>query len=239
MDAWEKQLMQRTEVLVAESTLSQVSNQRIIIASDSSVKDHRASYGWVIATTEGTRIAKCNGPAFGYKPTSFRAEGYGLLSVLRFLYHSQQKWGWNHQYTILCDNKAMIDIMQELFKVDDTYPNYTLSAEWNVISEMKQTIDKHNLRDTIQFRHIKGHADKDHPYHKLSLMQQMNIDADKLAGDYIHTHPDESYHMVPILPNSGIQLNMPGGTVTYQLKKTVMQARPQSEHQKYLCQHNN
>jgi hypothetical protein len=114
-----------------------------------------------------------------------------------------------------------------------------LSAEWDIISEMKITIKKNNLREAVQFRHIKRHADKDHPYHKLTLMQQMNVDADKLAGEYIQTHQEESYHIVPILPNSGVQLNMPRGTVTYRLKKTVMQARPQREHQKYLCQKNN
>jgi hypothetical protein len=90
MDEWEKQLLHRTELLIATSIISQyyLSNQQMIIASDGSVKDLQASYGWIIATIEGTRVAKCNGPTYGYKPTSFQAEGYGILSVLQFLHHS-------------------------------------------------------------------------------------------------------------------------------------------------------
>ena len=36
---------------------------------------------------DGKRLAKCSGPAYGYDPTSYRAEAYGLLSGLRFLLH--------------------------------------------------------------------------------------------------------------------------------------------------------
>jgi hypothetical protein len=185
IDEWEKQLLQRMKFLVAKETISQ--QQQMIIASNGSVQDHRASYGWLITTVGGTRVVKCNGPAYGYKTTSFRAEGYELLSAIRFIHHSWNKWGWNNQYIILCDNKAMLEIMQEKFRVEDTYPNHTLSAEWDIISEVRTTIDNNEMWESIQFQHIKGHADRDHPYHKLTLMQQMNVDADKLADEYIQT----------------------------------------------------
>jgi transcriptional regulator of met regulon len=70
------------------------------------------------------------------------------------------------------------------------------------------------------------------------LMQQMNIDADRLANEYIQRHPDENYSIVPILPTSGVQLNIPDGTVTHKLKRTIMQARPKREHHEYLCKAN-
>jgi hypothetical protein len=63
----------------------------------------------------------------------------------------------------------------------------------------------------------------------------MNVDTDRLANEYIQHHQDGKYNIVPILPTSGIQLHMEGGTVTYQFKQTIMQARPKLNHQKYLC----
>jgi hypothetical protein len=112
-------------------------------------------------------------------------------------------------------------------------------AEWDVIAETRATIDIGGLWDSVQFRHIKGHADKKAPYHQLTLMQQLNIDADKLADDYIQQNQSCEYSRVSLLPTSGVQVNMQGGTVMYCLKQTVTQARSQREHQQYLCRKNN
>jgi hypothetical protein len=223
MEPWEKQLLQHMEILVLMETITHQPQQQLIIASDGSVQDHRAAFGWIITTTGGIRIAKCSGPAYGYKPSSYRAEGYVLLSVIRFLHTSQKKWGWQSTSTIICDNKAIVQILQVPIKQEDTYPSLAISAEWDILSEIRTTLDHNMMRSSIQFQHIKGHADKDKPYTKLSLMQQLNVDADRLANEYIHQHQDDKYNIVPLLPTSGIQLNMEGGTVTYHLKKTVMQ----------------
>jgi hypothetical protein len=218
MEEWERQLLQQTEILVAPETIMTPMNQSLIMASDGSVQDHRASYGWILSTSAGLRLIQCNGPAYGYRPTSFRAEGYGLLSVIRFIYFSKRHWGWQNQYSVICDNESMIKVMTEQFKVDDAYPNHTLSAEWNIIAEMKATLAKEELWNNIQFSHIKGHADKDKSYDKLTIQQQWNVDADKLAGAYIQQHYNDEYGIVPLLPTSGAQLNMEEGTVTHQIK---------------------
>jgi hypothetical protein len=54
MDEWERELLQGVEILVAPETLPHKINQPLIIASDGSVQEHQASYGWIIATQEGT-----------------------------------------------------------------------------------------------------------------------------------------------------------------------------------------
>jgi hypothetical protein len=71
MDEWEKNLLQGVEVLVASETLSHKMTQPLIIASDGSVQEHRASHGWIIATQEGTRLVQYKGPAYRYRTTSF------------------------------------------------------------------------------------------------------------------------------------------------------------------------
>jgi hypothetical protein len=101
------------------------------------------------------------------------------LSAIRFINISRKKWGWTNQYKIICDNQAMIEILQENVKVEDTYPNIMLTAEWDVISETKTTMDKGDIWDQVQFQHIKGHADRDQCYNKLTLMQKLNINADR------------------------------------------------------------
>jgi hypothetical protein len=50
-----------------------------------------------------------------------------------------------------------------------------------MIAKTRATLDNDGLWEAVQFRHIKGHADKRAPYHKLTIMQQLNVDADRLA----------------------------------------------------------
>jgi hypothetical protein len=164
MEAWEKQLLQHMEILVPMETITHHTQHQLIIASDGSVQDHRASFGWIIATPGGNRLAKCSGPAYGYNPSSYRAEGYGILSVIRFIHISRKKWGWTSTYTILCDNKAIVKILQDPIKQEDAYPNLAISAEWDILSEIRATLDHNMMRTSIQFQHIKGHADQDKPY---------------------------------------------------------------------------
>jgi hypothetical protein len=55
------------------------------------------------------------GPASGRKPTSYRAEAYGLLSLLRFLIrlrefsHMHEEWSGE----IATDSKSVLDTLNE------------------------------------------------------------------------------------------------------------------------------
>jgi hypothetical protein len=54
--------------------------------SDGSVRYHEeGAYGWALSSRSGERVAYGRGPASGRVPTSYRAEAYGMLSLLRFL----------------------------------------------------------------------------------------------------------------------------------------------------------
>jgi len=45
-----------------------------------------AAFGWVLSRSNGRRLVRCAGPVYGADPpSSFRAEGYGFLAMLRFL----------------------------------------------------------------------------------------------------------------------------------------------------------
>jgi hypothetical protein len=66
MDEWGKRLLKGMEMLATMEEISHPMNQQLIIASDGSVQDHKASYGWIVATIGGTKLIQCSGPAYGY-----------------------------------------------------------------------------------------------------------------------------------------------------------------------------
>ena len=80
------------------------------------------------------------------------------------------------------------------------------------------------MADTLSFVLIKDHADKDKKYDQLTLHQELNTDADQLAGGYIVTrHWDDDYsqacsYYLAICPTSGCQLDLQHGTIMYKLK---------------------
>jgi hypothetical protein len=66
------------------------------------------SFAWVLALPCGQRVVTCAGPVFGFRESSYRSEGYGVLSAVRFVYHLFQFCGcapqWRYEY--MADNKA-------------------------------------------------------------------------------------------------------------------------------------
>jgi hypothetical protein len=56
----------------------------VLAVSDGSVKFHDMSFGWVLATPTGKRLAPAAGPCNG-RGNSLRTEGAGMLSVTMFI----------------------------------------------------------------------------------------------------------------------------------------------------------
>ena len=115
----------------------------------------------------------------------------------------------------------MIERTQAHAELKTSNPNSTLESDWDVIAEIWSAIQAGSFADTLSFVHIKGHADKDTLYDKLTLQQQLNVDADHLAGGYITRHWDDDYSQAPIYPTSGCQLDLQHGTITYKLKREL------------------
>ena len=225
---WERSLLSNLDLLVPQMTLFQhISHHPFLVASDGSHLDKAASFGWILSSTDGQRLLQCKGPCFGGRLNSYRAEGYGLLSVSRFLYHLTTHFQVNLQSChILCDNVAMVRrVSDPPMHLDDQYPNSTMEAEWDVLVEIWTTITTLPPAARPTFHHIKGHQDKTTPYADLSLRAQLNCDADKLAEAFILASPDMDYGIAPLLPTSGIQLHLPNGTISNKYKMALRLAR--------------
>ena len=229
LDEWERELLAHVELIgVTEQELVHIlTTEAVLVASDGSAPNPKASFAWIICRKNGTRIAQCNGPAYGYKPTSYRAEGYGILSVLRFLIRLRECHNCPEfkAYTHLCDNKSMVVKAPASEWSSSPTPNSTKASEWDLIAEIWTSNETFSKPARPIYDHIKSHQDDTTPYEELSLAAQLNVDADRLANDYITQNPDKYYNRVPLLPTSGIQLDLPCGTITYKVNREIKYAR--------------
>jgi hypothetical protein len=76
LQPWESSLFQCLEMTVYPTELvTLLISDSFLSASDGSIKfSNHASFGWALSLPNGRRLAKCSGPAYGIKPSSYRAE---------------------------------------------------------------------------------------------------------------------------------------------------------------------
>ena len=222
---WEKPLLENLELLGChqQDLFEMIQTDTLLICSDGSKDRHRASFAWYLSDSDGNRMVRCYGPCFGMDPTSYRAEGYGLLSICRLLYHLRDHFQLNlESCSIYCDNKSIINrILGRPTKLDRIYPNDKLAAEWDLLMEIWRSLEIFAPEMHPTFTHIKGHQDDKKPYDKLELPAQLNVDADKWADDFIRHNPDLDYTRVPMFPSAQVQLQFQQGTVTHKLKRAL------------------
>ena len=87
-------------------------------ASDGSVAEKNGSFGWIISdkSNSSTGIVKCKGRAHGYPMTSFRAEAYGMWSILMLVIKANKFLNLPAENKLLlyCDNKALVNMVNLL-----------------------------------------------------------------------------------------------------------------------------
>jgi len=243
MEPWERDLLQGLDLLVPEQELiTALCESPLIFVSDGSADQDKntGSFGWTLSRPNGQRLATCNGPVYTYKATSYRSEGYGILSVLRFVYNVLKLRNLASMpcHKLCCDNEKMVKRCQKLPKPHQMVPNSRVVAEWDLLAEVWETTRSipEGSRPTINW--IRGHQDKHTAYENLSLEAQLNVDADELAEAYVRTHPHKDYTTSHLFPTSGIQLHIQSGTATYQLQRVVTRTRPGKDLENYLCKKN-
>jgi hypothetical protein len=189
-----------------------------ILVSDGSACDKSMSFGWVLSLHDGTVLARCSGPVPGQE-LSFRSEGYGMLSEIRFLQHIFE---YCHEtragpFRFITDNQGLIRRAITSLAFDDPYPNSTLATDRDVVNEIVTTLKKMSIEHS--FQHVKGHQYDKIAYTELPLNAKLNVNADAEAGEYRYYHP-EPRRRVPWLPSNSAQLHIRGIKVSshYQTK---------------------
>jgi hypothetical protein len=99
LTSWEIELLNHVRMELDPCALCVALESGFRAVSDGSVRRvTHGAFGWALSSGSGTRLAYGMGPASGHKPTSYRAEAYGLLSLLRFLIrlrefsHMHEEW---------------------------------------------------------------------------------------------------------------------------------------------------
>jgi hypothetical protein len=72
----------------------------------------------------------------------------------------------------------------------------------------------------VTYKHVKGHQDDDSSYESLPFLAQLNVDADKYAGEY-QTHHGSYRPLISLSPTHPIALNINGKTIHRNLKTAV------------------
>ena len=150
--------------------------QAITLATDGSHKDNRGSYGWILATSDGTYLAEGSGTAYGATMTSFRCEAYGILSALRFLLLLRQHY---HQpiskssITWWCDSQSLL---QRLLHSPIPNPNHTKLSDHDVKTTIRHTIPL--VTTNLQSHHICSHQYDNEPINYIPLPYILNRLAD-------------------------------------------------------------
>lgn len=169
-----------------------------------------------------------------------------MLSLLRFFLRLYEYCGQpppSHISTIASDNLALIENVNQFlpnkkqatpftpptepavvdFEISppEIIPSTTLFADWDVLTEIKHTLLQYIQLPTIE--HVKGHQDRKIKYDDLSLLAQLNVDADKAAGEFQDQHGKYRPHVIRF-PHNHVQLQLTGATITSQYKSSIRYA---------------
>jgi len=215
-------------------------------ASDGSVRyDTDGAFGWVLSLPNSERLATCSGPAMGANISSYRAEGYGMLSILRFIHrlfqYTSSKFSELTSADIggilACDNLSLVRNVQYLqnptrpvmeeeegFATDpasairSNKDNSTNTSDWDVVNEINHTLQEMTFPVFVEW--IKGHQDDKKPYHELTLLAQLNVDADRAAGEFQDQHGHPRPQAIRF-PHNPAQLTISNGTITHAYKSRL------------------
>ena len=143
---------------------------------------------------------RLGGSVYGWKPSSYRAELFGALTIVTLCFHvSTYKQEFNQlKAQVYINNRSVVDLssqsqgkdkLQQLLNDTLDTLNYdycrtdaaTLIPEWDLIAKLQPYL-QHTLFQDWDFRWIAGHQDDKTQYDHSSLPAQLNCDADGMAN---------------------------------------------------------
>lgn len=224
LEAWEVDLLRHTEQFVDPNTLCLELQDGFVAGCDGSEKfGTNGAYGWMISTPSGERAACGMGPSRGLVMDSYRAECSGLLAILRFLIriaeYTDMFGEWNG--TIGTDSQSLLDTLfgrQQGMPAAATPTKFSatrmlidpLIPEWDLLIEIRNSLQ---LLPEVQLVYVKGHQDQNNAYERLTLLAQLNIDADNMASQYQRNF-GRAHPYALMMPSTGVYLVYPEGTKT-------------------------
>ena len=190
--------------------------------SDGSVREEEefGAYGWTLSTDNGERAASGMGPVGGSKQQPYyRSEAMAMLSVLCFLHRLAEFTGKHDQWhgIIATDSQSLLDSLAKWTpQVKLSIPNLdpqryfpspynttVLMLEWDILIEIHHLLRAMPL---LTLEYVKGHQDRVQPYQQLTLLAQLNVDADSMARKYQRQYGSKR-PLSNLFPHTGVHLD--------------------------------
>jgi hypothetical protein len=97
----------------------------LVNVSNGSTFDVSMSFVWSMALSNGTKLVTCLGSAYEATQSSFHAEGYGMLALVRYFHHLFEYSASNPTWKIklICDNEGIITRLSNLIQYTECFPN--------------------------------------------------------------------------------------------------------------------
>jgi hypothetical protein len=178
------------------------------------------TFGWIIGTTTGNRLASGSGPVFGFDPRSYRAETYGCRSGLTFIKLAFRfcQIPMTGTLSVRCDNLGLIKKQASFRKFALAKYSAALHSEWDALISVFHLMN--DFPEVPKLSHVLGHQDNDMAYNDLPLDAQMNTQADALATMELEEY-STPFHHVPFNPESRVMFSINGIAVTRRLETTI------------------
>jgi hypothetical protein len=232
LEPWEYDLLSRTALPTDPFSVGLALSHGVRGVSDGSVwLKQMGAFGWTMSTDLGERSAEGMGPAPGAAPNSYRSEAYGMLAMLCFLKRlaefTYQHEPW--QGALATDSLSLVDtvlgIKRKLTPTEAAasepepvqLPLDPLSPEWDLIVNIRRLFRE---MPGLSLEHVRGHQDRRVNYQQLSLMAQLNVDADEMANHFQREFGALRPHAL-LTADAGVHLITPKGTVTTNYKTTI------------------
>jgi ribonuclease HI len=221
LEAWEYDLLRHSTLFSDAFTISEDLRTSFVAGSDGSEKyGTDGAFGWMISNAVGERAAAGMGPSRGWRMDSYRAECSGMLSLLRFLIrvgeYTFRVDSWCG--TIGTDSQSMLEKLFGQSTVRSGEPLTAaklqeldvMVAEWDLLREIQESL---RTLPEVTLKYVKGHQDVHQVYTRLTILAQLNVDADDKASEYQQQY-GKAHPFVLMSPHAGAFVTIPEGTIT-------------------------
>ena len=198
LQLWKKYLLQHIFLEYPDSLDTCIQEVTPISIATYSTKSRKQSGGgWVITSSTGKIVAHGANPDLGSMENmhSHRSEAYAILSVLVFLFEYSNYFSLplNNKCTIYCDNKEIVNKVQQLTKTKNEFQPYKKISEHEAIIAIQ-----HYLPKRIHVIHIYSHQDAIKEKTNLTFPEKLNDLADNIAGTYARSPINNHIPMTPL-----------------------------------------
>jgi hypothetical protein len=234
---WERFLLQHVNLLNKSRLLDCLrTSDHLCLASDGGAAACKGSFGSLLATHD-TILLECGGLVQGADPKSFRAEGYGMLAILRLVHHL--RWFYmtrnpNLTFAAYTDSESLLLRLEASLRLNYTAPRRTLFSESDVELQIIAALSCFSPRPRLI--HVEGHQDTKYPDRPPTWESHLNQRCDEIATHHLQ-HATTVLPLTSFFTASKAQLNVQGTTITHHIPSQLRSFAGLRAYRQYLCKH--